>query len=146
MGIGGIVLAARDILGTQALVIVTLFATVTPALACAPPRRDVGWRLMSGHRWRWLGAWLLLHAGLAAIFLVLFGLTMAFAPHDPTSLRLVRPSVSLWPAVVDVRATLGVLYEGLAIGLTLALSAATYAGLERRRNTDDAQRWLEALA
>ena len=145
VAVGALVLAASDVLGTWALLVVTLFATFVPAQACDPQQPGLGWRLMSGHRWRWIGAWLLVHAALAGIFLVLFGLVMALAPDDPTSLHLVRPSPYAWPITVDVRAALTILYEGLAIGLTLALSAATYPALRRRRDVDDAQRWLEAL-
>lgn len=145
---GGLVLAASDALGTWSLLVVALFATFVPAQACDPREPGLGWRLMSGHRWRWIGAWLLVHAALAGIFLVLFGLTSAFAPDDLTSLRSlhrVHPSLDAWVVMVDVGTALTVVYEGLAIGLTLALSAATYAALRRRRDVDDAQRWLEAL-
>lgn len=147
---GALVLAASDVLGVWALGVVTLFATLVPAQACDPREPGLGWRLMSGHRWRWIGAWLVVHAALAGIFLVLFGLGSAFAPdlgsvQSLPSLRSLHPSLDAWVVMVDPGAALAVLYGGLEIGLTLALSAATYAALRRRRDVDDAQRWLEAL-
>lgn len=130
VGAGIVVLAAADVAGVYALVLVGLFATVVPARACGSGKNGLGWRLMSGHRWRWLVGLVLLQAGLGLVYLCSLVGVLTLAPV-------------LSPAFLH--GALVVFYEGLAVGLTMALSAATYAALKRRHDLDDAERWVEAF-